>query len=166
MLPKLLCKKINSSNLLLRFFKSVVAWMYYIRFTESYFPVFRSPSFCEADPKTESAGTSGRVCRIGRTSRSGSCDLLCCGRGHALIRKSSIKPCNCTFHWCCRVDCQRCRDDKWVAVCKWEQDGKSKVFNRRVGVERCQSKISNGQGESGPSLSPLDLSVNSTSLYW
>ncbi|XP_063375984.1 protein Wnt-10a [Cydia fagiglandana] len=78
----------------------------------------KSPSFCEVDPKTDSAGTSGRVCRIGRTSRSGSCDLLCCGRGHALIRKSSIKPCNCTFHWCCRVDCQRCRDDKWVAVCK------------------------------------------------
>ncbi|KAJ8726153.1 hypothetical protein PYW07_000851 [Mythimna separata] len=78
----------------------------------------RSPSFCEVDPRTDSAGTSGRVCRIGRTSRTGSCDLLCCGRGHALIRKSSIKPCNCTFHWCCRVDCERCRDDKWVAICK------------------------------------------------
>ncbi|KAF9416974.1 hypothetical protein HW555_005802, partial [Spodoptera exigua] len=42
--------------------------------------------------------------------------LTCCGRGHALIRKSSIKPCNCTFHWCCRVDCERCRDDKWIAI--------------------------------------------------
>ncbi|XP_045511289.1 protein Wnt-10a [Colias croceus] len=78
----------------------------------------KSPSFCEADPKLESSGTSGRVCRTGRTSRTGSCDLLCCGRGHDLIRKSSIKPCNCTFHWCCRVDCQKCQDDKWVAVCK------------------------------------------------
>ncbi|XP_026487660.1 protein Wnt-10a [Vanessa tameamea] len=78
----------------------------------------KSPSFCEVDPKMDSAGTSGRVCRIGRTSRTGSCDLLCCGRGHALIRKSSIKPCNCTFHWCCRVDCQKCQDDKWVAICK------------------------------------------------
>ncbi|KAF9811959.1 hypothetical protein SFRURICE_021316 [Spodoptera frugiperda] len=78
----------------------------------------RSPSFCDVDPRTDSAGTSGRVCRIGRTTRTGSCDLLCCGRGHALIRKSSIKPCNCTFHWCCRVDCERCRDDKWIAICK------------------------------------------------
>ncbi|XP_041970201.1 protein Wnt-10b [Aricia agestis] len=78
----------------------------------------RSPSFCEADPKLDSAGTSGRVCRAGKTSRTGSCDLLCCGRGHNLIRKSSIKPCNCTFHWCCRVDCQRCHDDKWIAICK------------------------------------------------
>ncbi|XP_028163623.1 protein Wnt-10a [Ostrinia furnacalis] len=78
----------------------------------------KSPSFCDADPKTDSAGTSGRVCRMGRTSRAGSCDLLCCGRGHALLRKSSIKPCNCTFHWCCRVDCQRCKDEKWIAVCK------------------------------------------------
>ncbi|XP_072937271.1 protein Wnt-10a [Epargyreus clarus] len=78
----------------------------------------KSPSFCEADPKMDSAGTSSRVCRIGRTSRTGSCDLLCCGRGHALMRKSSIKPCNCTFHWCCRVDCERCHDDKWIAVCK------------------------------------------------
>ncbi|KAL0848931.1 hypothetical protein ABMA28_013326 [Loxostege sticticalis] len=78
----------------------------------------KSPSFCDVDPKTDSAGTSGRVCRVGRTSRAGSCDLLCCGRGHALLRKSSIKPCNCTFHWCCRVDCQRCKDEKWIAVCK------------------------------------------------
>ncbi|XP_049865071.1 protein Wnt-10a [Pectinophora gossypiella] len=77
----------------------------------------RSPSFCEPDPRTDSLGTSGRVCRVGRT-RSGSCDVLCCDRGHAFIRKSSIKPCNCTFHWCCRVDCQKCRDDKWVAICK------------------------------------------------
>ncbi|XP_050685460.1 protein Wnt-10a [Leptidea sinapis] len=78
----------------------------------------KSPSFCEADARIESSGTSGRVCRIGRTSRSGSCDLLCCGRGHDLIRKSSITPCNCTFHWCCRVDCEKCKDDKWIAVCK------------------------------------------------
>ncbi|CAG9567459.1 unnamed protein product [Danaus chrysippus] len=78
----------------------------------------KSPSFCEADPKMDSAGTSGRICRIGRTSRTGSCDLLCCGRGHDLIRKSSVKPCNCTFHWCCRVDCQKCQDDKWIAICK------------------------------------------------
>ncbi|CAH2233553.1 jg13187 [Pararge aegeria aegeria] len=78
----------------------------------------KSPSFCEADPKMDSAGTSGRVCRIGRTTRTGSCDLLCCGRGHALIRKSSMKACNCTFHWCCRVDCQRCQDDKWISICK------------------------------------------------
>ncbi|KAI8427544.1 hypothetical protein MSG28_002059 [Choristoneura fumiferana] len=90
----------------------------------------KSPSFCEADPKTESAGTSGRVCRIGRTSRSGSCDLLCCGRGHALIRKSSIKPCNCTFHWCCRVDCQRCRDDKWVAVSLGRAPGEVALASR------------------------------------
>ncbi|XP_028035822.1 protein Wnt-10b-like [Bombyx mandarina] len=78
----------------------------------------RSPNFCEVDPRTDSAGTSGRVCRVGRPSRSGACELLCCGRGHSLVRKSSIKPCNCTFHWCCTVDCQRCRDDRWIAVCK------------------------------------------------
>ncbi|XP_068621480.1 protein Wnt-10a [Battus philenor] len=78
----------------------------------------KSPSFCEPDPRLDSSGTSGRICRIGRTSRTGSCDLLCCGRGHALIRRSSIKPCNCTFHWCCRVDCEKCHDDKWIAMCK------------------------------------------------
>ncbi|XP_011568228.3 protein Wnt-10a [Plutella xylostella] len=78
----------------------------------------KSPSFCDADPRADSPGTSGRVCRTGRASRAGACATLCCGRGHALLRRSSLKPCNCTFHWCCRVDCDRCRDDKWVAVCK------------------------------------------------
>ncbi|GBP33657.1 Protein Wnt-7b [Eumeta japonica] len=49
----------------------------------------RSPSFCDEDARANSPGTSGRVCRVGRTSRAGSCDLLCCGRGYAMVRRAS-----------------------------------------------------------------------------
>lgn len=79
----------------------------------------RSPSFCERDQSQEIAGTTGRRCNRARAAPArGSCSSLCCGRGHDLLRTHHSQRCRCRFHWCCRVECDTCERDEWVAVCK------------------------------------------------
>lgn len=66
-----------------------------------------SPDFCEADARTGSLGTHGRLCN--RTSKAiDGCELLCCGRGFNTQRRVVVERCKCKFHWCCYVKCQNC----------------------------------------------------------
>jgi hypothetical protein len=67
-----------------------------------------SPDYCENDAATGSIGTAGRLCN--RTSHStDGCQLMCCGRGYKTLVETTVEDCSCTFVWCCRVDCQKCR---------------------------------------------------------
>ena len=77
----------------------------------------KSPTFCDSVDDIGTTGTSGRVCNK-TTSADDSCSALCCGRGFFTIRVHRVEKCNCKFHWCCYVECQRCEYDEWVTVCK------------------------------------------------
>uniref|UniRef100_A0A7N9CGN8 Protein Wnt n=1 Tax=Macaca fascicularis TaxID=9541 RepID=A0A7N9CGN8_MACFA len=45
------------------------------------------------------------------------CDLLCCGRGHRQESVQLEENCLCRFHWCCVVQCHRCRVRKELSLC-------------------------------------------------
>ncbi|XP_025107021.1 protein Wnt-7b-like isoform X2 [Pomacea canaliculata] len=77
----------------------------------------RSPNYCDFDPSTGSLGTVGRKCN--RTSGgTDGCDLMCCGRGYNTHQYTRTWQCNCKFHWCCRVNCQRCSERTEEYTCK------------------------------------------------
>ncbi|CAL8383180.1 unnamed protein product [Boreogadus saida] len=78
----------------------------------------RSPNYCEADPRTGSAGTRGRLCDKTAPVQSDSCDLLCCGRGYDTHQYSRVWQCNCKFLWCCHVKCNTCSERTQMYTCK------------------------------------------------
>ncbi|OCT63410.1 protein Wnt-6 [Xenopus laevis] len=75
-----------------------------------------SPDFCQANRKTGSPGTRGRVCNSTALDVGG-CDLLCCGRGHREENVVVEENCLCRFHWCCVVQCKKCSVKKELSVC-------------------------------------------------
>lgn len=77
-----------------------------------------SPTYCDTIQEINSYGTAGRVCNK-TVDAVNSCSSLCCGRGFFTVRIHRIEKCNCRFHWCCYVECQKCEFDEWVTVCKW-----------------------------------------------
>jgi len=77
----------------------------------------QSPNFCEPDRRTGSRGTHGRLCNRASSGIDG-CELMCCGRGYNVRRRRVVERCNCKFHWCCYVKCQRCRRIVEEYVCR------------------------------------------------
>ncbi|KAG6930233.1 wingless-type MMTV integration site family, member 6, partial [Chelydra serpentina] len=75
-----------------------------------------SPDFCAASRKTGSPGTRGRACNGTAPDVSG-CDLLCCGRGHRAETVVLEENCLCRFHWCCVVQCRKCRVHQELSLC-------------------------------------------------
>ena len=67
----------------------------------------RSPTFCEKNRQTNRFYTEGRECHL-NSHQSGSCSHLCCDRGYRTIVETIEEDCQCEFHWCCEVRCQRC----------------------------------------------------------
>lgn len=77
----------------------------------------KSPNYCDLDSSTGSLGTVGRKCN--RTStRTDGCDLMCCGRGYNTHQYTRTWPCNCKFHWCCFVECNKCSERTEEYTCK------------------------------------------------
>lgn len=77
----------------------------------------RSPTFCDADPTLGVSGTTGRPCNTTSDGANG-CQKLCCGRGYFTVKVKKSEKCNCRFHWCCNVTCERCNNSTWITVCK------------------------------------------------
>lgn len=93
-----------------------------------------SPDFCEPNDKIGSLGTHGRQCN--RTSKAIDgwsvlkttsmnrtnlwliySELMCCGRGYKTRIEKVEDRCNCKFHWCCYVECDRCFREVEVNTC-------------------------------------------------
>lgn len=75
----------------------------------------RSTNFCY--PSELSPGVSGRECEDRDDSEPGSCNHLCCGRGHVTttVREETE---GCTFVWCCRVECRTLYSESKKHHCK------------------------------------------------
>lgn len=75
-----------------------------------------SPKYCDPNATFGSFGTQGRMCNATSQGEEG-CDILCCGRGYITQRVIEEKNCNCTFHWCCEVKCQTCKEPRNISTC-------------------------------------------------
>ncbi|KAL0994211.1 hypothetical protein UPYG_G00119270 [Umbra pygmaea] len=76
-----------------------------------------SPDYCTHNEKHGSLGTQDRQCN--KTSNdSGSCNLMCCGRGYNAYTERIVERCQCKYHWCCYVTCKRCERTVERYVCK------------------------------------------------
>ncbi|XP_052252058.1 protein Wnt-7b-like isoform X1 [Dreissena polymorpha] len=77
----------------------------------------KSPNYCEYNIRTGSLGTVGRNCNKTSNENDG-CDLMCCGRGYNTHQYTRTWQCNCTFHWCCNVNCKNCTEKRLEYTCK------------------------------------------------
>ncbi|KAH7645436.1 protein wnt-1-like [Dermatophagoides farinae] len=75
-----------------------------------------SPDFCVPNHKYGVMGTQGRTCNASSIGVEG-CHLLCCGRGYITEEIEEYERCNCTFHWCCQVNCKICKIKKKIYRC-------------------------------------------------
>ncbi|GJQ69848.1 putative ligand for members of the frizzled family of seven transmembrane receptors [Trypoxylus dichotomus] len=76
----------------------------------------QSPSYCDARPDLDIAGTSERQCNL-TTSETDNCSTLCCGRGYDRIMRPRTEL-KCEFKWCCDVKCQNETVREEVTICK------------------------------------------------
>ncbi|XP_035382730.1 protein Wnt-11 [Electrophorus electricus] len=76
-----------------------------------------SPDYCTANARYGSHGTTDRHCNK-TASGSGSCGLMCCGRGYNTYREQVEERCHCRYHWCCYVTCRKCQHSVERYVCK------------------------------------------------
>ncbi|XP_014741507.1 PREDICTED: protein Wnt-11b-2-like [Sturnus vulgaris] len=79
--------------------------------------LINSPDYCSPNPQLGSLGTQDRPCNRSSVG-SGSCDLLCCGRGYNTYTEEVQERCHCRYRWCCSVVCRRCRRSLERHVCK------------------------------------------------
>ncbi|XP_011440894.1 protein Wnt-7b isoform X1 [Magallana gigas] len=77
----------------------------------------KSPNYCDYDASVGSLGTVGRKCNRTSADTDG-CDLMCCGRGYNTHQYTKTWQCNCKFHWCCYVQCNKCSERTEEYACK------------------------------------------------
>ncbi|ESN90242.1 hypothetical protein HELRODRAFT_90849 [Helobdella robusta] len=80
--------------------------------------VINSPTYCTPLPKFDFYGTTGRTCDRKSGSQYGSCDVTCCGRGYVTVVRRVTERCNCQFHYCCTVTCEKCERSYDEHLCK------------------------------------------------
>ncbi|KAG7296554.1 hypothetical protein JYU34_020346 [Plutella xylostella] len=76
-----------------------------------------SPNYCVSDDALGSLGTAGRQCNKTSQGLDG-CDVLCCGRGYNTKKVVLRERCECSFKWCCRVECNTCVITREEFTCK------------------------------------------------
>lgn len=82
-----------------------------------------SPDYCRRNSSMGLYGTEGRECLLqgeGLTQwEKRSCRRLCydCGLGVEERRIEVVSSCQCKFHWCCKVNCDRCSQVVVKHVC-------------------------------------------------
>lgn len=89
----------------------------------------KSPNYCDYDESVGSLGTVGRKCNRTSTGTDG-CDLMCCGRGYNTHQYTKTWQCNCKFHWCCYVHCNKCSERTEEYACKWMTSSSKNKFNQ------------------------------------
>ena len=77
----------------------------------------KSPRYCVRNKLVGSLGTKGRKCEQNSQSTN-SCLHLCCGRGFRVKYLVEEYDCECSFRWCCRVECKTCRRKTPYHVCR------------------------------------------------
>ncbi|CAH1114715.1 unnamed protein product [Psylliodes chrysocephalus] len=75
-----------------------------------------SPLYCVPNNTLGSFGTQGRICNDTSQGEEG-CGILCCGRGYSTYTEEIRVNCNCTFKYCCEVQCDTCKVNKRVNIC-------------------------------------------------
>lgn len=86
-----------------------------------------SPDYCAKNASLGLQGTEGRECVQNGDGLSQwekrSCRRLCheCGLRVEERRTETVSSCNCKFHWCCTVKCERCSQVKVKHVCARRQ---------------------------------------------
>ncbi|XP_068596898.1 protein Wnt-8a-like [Brachionichthys hirsutus] len=90
-----------------------------------------SPDYCVKNQSLEFQGTEGRECLKGDKSTSlqrerKSCRRLCheCGLRVVAKRIEVVSSCNCKFHWCCTVKCDKCRQTVTKYYCVRKKSGR------------------------------------------
>ncbi|KRZ35381.1 Nucleolar protein 58, partial [Trichinella pseudospiralis] len=79
----------------------------------------QSPTYCEPLSHIRSVGTRGRICSVRNQTHSfADCEIVCCGRGYFHQAELVVENCNCKFHWCCQVMCEKCRRTNWISKCR------------------------------------------------
>ncbi|KRX56823.1 Nucleolar protein 58 [Trichinella sp. T9] len=79
----------------------------------------QSPTYCEPLSHIRSVGTRGRICSVRNQTHSfADCEIVCCGRGYFHQAELVVENCNCKFHWCCQVMCDKCRRTNWISKCR------------------------------------------------
>ena len=80
--------------------------------------LLNSPNYCDYDTSTGSLGTRGRRCNICRRHGGfGTCEELCCGRGHQEYEEIHSRSCSCTFTNFI-MECKTCKEKVTVYRCK------------------------------------------------
>lgn len=96
-----------------------------------------SPDYCRRNTSLGLYGTEGRECVQHKDGLSQgerrSCRRLChdCGLGVEERRTEVVSSCNCKFHWCCTVNCERCSQVVVKHVCARRDATEGHVFRRR-----------------------------------
>ncbi|XP_046855967.1 protein Wnt-2-like [Xenia sp. Carnegie-2017] len=76
----------------------------------------RSENFCKPNNSLGIVGTFGRTCNSTSQGQD-NCDNLCCGRSFETKVGYTNVPCNCRFVWCCKVNCETCKEERSIETC-------------------------------------------------
>lgn len=108
--------------------------------------LYDSPEYCEPQPQIQHPGTRDRACKPlnnvtlsretskksirgthmadnnyvkpeGIISAQGSCEMICCNRGYRSELVLDMVTCNCRFKFCCKVECDRCLQQRVQHFC-------------------------------------------------
>uniref|UniRef100_A0A8C7VAF9 Protein Wnt n=1 Tax=Oryzias sinensis TaxID=183150 RepID=A0A8C7VAF9_9TELE len=89
-----------------------------------------SPNYCVKNQSLGVQGTEGRECTKGDKNFSQkekkSCRSLCNECGFRVVQKrvEVVTSCNCKFHWCCTVRCEKCMQVVTKYYCARREGGK------------------------------------------
>uniref|UniRef100_A0A672JNA9 Protein Wnt n=1 Tax=Salarias fasciatus TaxID=181472 RepID=A0A672JNA9_SALFA len=101
-----------------------------------------SPNYCLKNQSLGVQGTEGRECLKGNRSMPRrdrkSCRRLCfeCGLRVAEKRIDVVSTCNCKFHWCCTVKCEKCTQVVTKYYCVRKDNGRKQKARRRNNAHR------------------------------
>nr|AID23660.1 wnt-3 [Hofstenia miamia] len=82
--------------------------------------VFLDPSINYCLKEEDWHGVSGRQCDPNADSSlsTGSCSYICCDQHPTVEEKIITEKCNCSFIWCCHINCNTCSETREFGYCR------------------------------------------------